>query len=224
MLGLLHLLCYNSSMKTMEAIKKLNGISAYQKGLFTSRQAKRLGVERYVLSRLDKDGSIERVARGVYRMGGAPSLREEEVLAAWLSLDPEREPGAPTDAARVPVAMGATSAWLQQLGEVGPAPLEFCTAERKQTQRDGLTVRKRALDDEDVVYANGIPATSPARTVLDLIDCGEDLSLVASVLRDALGKGAVADVRRLAGEVDMRGKTAGIPEGESLYKLMAESG
>ena len=32
-------------MKTMEAIKKLNGISAYQKGLFTSRQAERLGVE-----------------------------------------------------------------------------------------------------------------------------------------------------------------------------------
>ena len=75
-----------------------------------------------------------------------------------------------------------------------------------------------------MVYANGIPATSPARTVLDLIDCGEDLSLVASVLRDALGKGAVADVRSLAGEVDMRGKKAGIPEGESLYKLMAESG
>ncbi|MEI3230712.1 MAG: type IV toxin-antitoxin system AbiEi family antitoxin domain-containing protein [Gordonibacter pamelaeae] len=80
----------------MEAIKKLNGISAYQKGLFTSRQAKRLGVERYVLSRLEKGGSVERVARGVYRMGGAPSLREEEVLAAWLSLDPGREPGAPT--------------------------------------------------------------------------------------------------------------------------------
>ena len=157
-------------------------------------------------------------------MGGAPSLREEEVLAAWLSLDPGREPGAPTDSARVPIAMGATAAWLQQLGEVGPEPLEGSTAERKQTQRDGLTVRKRAIDDEDVVYASGVPATSPARTVLDLIDCGEDLSLVASVLRDALGKGLVADVRRLADEVDLRGKKAGIPKGESLYKLMAEGG
>ena len=75
-----------------------------------------------------------------------------------------------------------------------------------------------------MVYASGVPATSPARTVLDLIDCGEDLSLVASVLRDALGKGLVADVRRLADEVDLRGKKAGIPKGESLYKLMAEGG
>lgn len=176
------------------------------------------------MSRLEKGGSVERVARGVYRMGRAPSLREEEVLAAWLSLDPEREPGAPTDAARVPIATGTTAAWLQQLGEVGPAPLEFCMAEREQTHRDGLTVRKRTLDDEDVVCTNGILATSPARTVLDLIDCGEDLSLVASVLRDTLGRGAVADARRLADEVDMRGKKAGIPKGESLYKLMAEGG
>ncbi|MEI3230713.1 MAG: hypothetical protein V8S24_05325 [Gordonibacter pamelaeae] len=47
---------------------------------------------------------------------------------------------------------------------------------------------------------------------------------MASVLRDALGKGLVADVRRLADEVDLRGKKAGIPKGESLYKLMAEGG
>ncbi|WP_158539709.1 type IV toxin-antitoxin system AbiEi family antitoxin domain-containing protein [Gordonibacter sp. 28C] len=209
-------------MKTIETIKKLNSISAYQKGLFTSAQAKRLGVERYVLSRLEKDGSIERVVRGVYRMGGAPSLREEEVIAVWLSLDPGREPGTPTDAARVPVATGATSAWLQQLGEIGPTPMEFCTVERKQTQRDGLTVRKRAIGSEDIVYASGILATSPARTVLDLIDCGEDLSLVASVLRDALERGLVADVGKLAEEVDLRGRKAGIPKGESLYRLLAE--
>lgn len=122
----------------------LNGISAYQRGLFTTAQAKKRVVERYVLSRLEKVGTIERLAKGVYRMGGAPSLREEEVIDAWLSLNPDKEPGAKVGSEDKIIVTGVTSAWLRQLGEVGPAPLEFCRSRRKQTQRDGLTVKKRS--------------------------------------------------------------------------------
>lgn len=57
-------------------------------------------------------------------------------------------------------------------------------------------------------------------TMLDLIDYGEDLSLVASVLRDALGRGLILDAEKLAGEVDLRGKRAGLPKGESLYRMV----
>lgn len=45
-------------------------------------QAKVLGVERYALSRREGLGNIERLAKGVYRMDGSPSTREEDVLAA----------------------------------------------------------------------------------------------------------------------------------------------
>ena len=41
-------------------------------------QAKVLGVERYALSRREGLGNIERLAKGVYRMGGSPSTREAE--------------------------------------------------------------------------------------------------------------------------------------------------
>lgn len=47
-------------------------------------------------------------------MGGAPSIREEGVYAAWLSLVPNREPGTPDDAGRTPVAMGATASIAEQ--------------------------------------------------------------------------------------------------------------
>ena len=149
-----------------------------------------LGVERYALSRLERLGNIERLAKSVYRMGGSPSTREEDVLAAWLSIDPGRRPG---DIAGegAPVAMGATAAWLYGIGEVGPSPYEFCTPERKQTKRQNLIIRKRRLDPEDVAIVSGIPATRPWLTVVDLIDFGEDLSLVASVLADALEGGLV---------------------------------
>lgn len=209
-------------MKSLEAIKALNDVSAYQRGMFTSAQARRLGVERYTLSRLENGGSVERVARGVYRMGGAPSVREESVYAAWLSLIPNRQPGVSMAAERVPVAMGATAAWLQGLGEIGPEPLEFCCGKRRQTQREGLTVHKRAIKARDIVYVGGIPATSPPLTVIDLIDGGEDLSLVANVLKDALGRGLVPDVGGLASEVDWRSRRVGLPKGTSLYSLLVE--
>lgn len=209
-------------MNSLDAIKTLNDISAYQRGMFTSAQARRLGVERYTLSRLEAGGSIERVARGVYRMGGAPSVREEGVYAAWLSLIPGRQPGVPEAIGRIPVAMGATSAWLQELGEIGPEPLEFCCGERRQTQREWLTVHKRALGERDVVYVGGIPATSPSLTVLDLIDGGEDLSLVANVLGDALDRGLISDAEGLACEVDRRSMQAGLPKGASLYTLLVK--
>lgn len=69
-------------MKLIEAIRATNDIASSQRGLFTSVQAKVLGVERYALSRREGLGNIERLAKGVYRMGGSPSTREEDVLAA----------------------------------------------------------------------------------------------------------------------------------------------
>lgn len=207
-------------MKLIEAIRIINDIASSQKGLFTSAQAKALGVERYALSRLEGLGNIERLAKGVYRMGGSPSTREEDVLAAWLSIDPGRRPG---DIAGegVPVAMGATAAWLYGIGEVGPSPYEFCTPERKQTKRPNLIIRKRRLDPRDVAIASGVPATRPWLTVVDLIDSGEDLSLVANVLADALERGLVEDEGALRQSVDARAAKAGMPAGASLYDSLA---
>lgn len=207
-------------MKLIEAIRAVNDIASSQKGLFTSAQAKTLGVERYTLSRLEALGNIERLAKGVYRMGGSPSTREEDVLAAWLSIDPGRRPG---DIAveGAPVAMGATAAWLYGIGEVGPSPYEFCTPKRKQTKRPNLIIRKRHLEPKDVAIASGIPATRPWLTVVDLIDSGEDLSLVANVLADALEGGLVEDEDALREKVDARGAKVGMPAEASLYDVLS---
>ena len=203
-------------MKLIEAIRAVNDIASSQRGLFTSAQAQALGVERYALSRLEGLGNIERLAKGVYRMGGSPSTREEDVLAAWLSIDPGRRPG---DIAGegAPIDMGSTADWLFGIGDFGPSPYEFCTPERKQTTRPNLIIRKRRLDSNDVAIVSGIPATRPWLTVVDLIDSGEDLSLVANVLADALEKGLVEDEGALKKFVDARGAKAGMPAGASLY-------
>lgn len=208
-------------MKMIEAIRTINDIAVSQRGLFTTAQAQASGVDRYTLSRLESLGNIERLAKGVYRMGGAPSTREEDVLAAWLSINPGRRPGE-LSVEGVPVATGATAAWLYELGEIGPSPYEFCTAERRQSKRSGLVLRKRRLDPKDVAIVAGIPTAKPARTVTDLIDCGEDLSLVSSVLTDALERGLVDDEGALRESIEARGAKRGMPKGASLYKALME--
>ena len=206
-------------MKILDTIRALNDIASSQKGMFTTAQAQGAGVERYAVSRLEKLGNIERLAKGVYRMGGAPGQREEDVFAAWLSLNPGRRPGSPP-AERDPIAMGATAAWLHRIGEVGPTPYEFCMDERRQTQRPDLVLRKRKIDAADVTVVSGIPATTPSRTVIDLIDYGEDLSLIANVLNDALARELVTDEARLKKEIDSRATRVGLSKGSSLYELM----
>lgn len=210
-------------MKMIEAIRRLNDIAFSQRGLFTTAQAQGAGVERYTVSRLEKSGNVERLVKGVYRVGGAPSPREEDVLAAWLSIDPSRTPGDLLNG-DAPIAMGATAAWLHDLGEVSPIPYEFCTEGRRQTQRSHLRLRKRSLPSEDVTIAAGIPVTTPARTVVDLIDDGEDLSLVANVLNDALRRGLIIDEKAAKMQVDKRGIMVGMPEGASLYEAMTGRG
>lgn len=206
-------------MKLIEAIRVINDVASSQRGLFTTAQAQASGVDRYVLSRLESLGNIERLAKGVYRMGGSPSVREEDVLAAWLSVDPGRRPG-DISAESIPVAMGATAAWLHGLGEIGPAPYEFCTPVRRQTKRSSLVLRMRKLASDEVSVVAGIPATKPARTVTDLIDFGEDLSLVANVLADALANGLIDDEAALKELVDRRGVKHGVPKGASLYDVL----
>ena len=113
--------------------------------------------------------------------------------------------------------MGATAAWLYGIGEVGPSPYEFCTPERKQTKRPNLIIRKRRLDPKGVAIVSGIPATRSWLTVVDLIDSGEDLSLVANALADALERGLVEDEGALRQSVDARAAKAGMPAEASLY-------
>lgn len=189
-------------MVATDYILALNDISAYQGGLLTTAQAEATGVPRHALSRLEKKGLLERLAKGIYRMGGAPATREGDVLAVWLSLNPNRDPGSSVDGPGTIVACGATAAWLLGLGEVGPEPYEFSCAERRQTHRSNVILHKRAYQPSEVTVVGGVPVTIPTRTVLDLAASDEDPSLVANVLTDALPGLSPGDREVLAGRLD----------------------
>ena len=209
-------------MKALEAISTINDLSASQRGLFTSAQAQALGVGRVALSRLEEYGHIERLAHGVYRTAGSPPLREEDVLAAWMALDPktpmyERQKGASDF-----VASLNTAAWLLGIGELNPVPMVFSHPQRRQTRKEGLVFLKRELEPSGITIVGGMPVTTAERTVIDLVAYGEDLSLVAGVLRDALDAGLISDEDSVSEQIGKYSKKRGLKAKSPLYQYLKE--
>lgn len=69
-------------MSTTEVAQALAEITAYQWGMVTTAQARKVGVSRLDLSRLAERGLLERVAHGVYRNAAVPTHELDDIRAA----------------------------------------------------------------------------------------------------------------------------------------------
>lgn len=205
-------------MKALDALNALYEPASLQRGLITSAQARRLGVEKADLSRLAKNGHVERVAHGIYRMSAAPAPREGAVWVAWLSLDPAKF--ASERDHRTGVVSHNTASWLLDLGELNPEPLTFSHPARKQPRNRGIRVVRGELVPGDLTVVAGLPCTNAAKTVEDLVRSGEDLSLISSVLSDALSRGIVLDEEGLASRINSLGQRRGLSKRQLLYDLL----
>lgn len=173
-------------MKARTALKDLAEVAESQWGMVTSAQATARGVSHLTLSRLAEAGDLVRLAQGVYKDAGAPSDEREALRAAWLSVEPGRfawdrvkdRPGLAT-------VSGESAARLHGFGNLRAMRSEFTTPVRKQTQREDVRYRTRVLDGDDVTVREGLPVTTPERTIADLVEARVQLDHVGDVLRDA---------------------------------------
>lgn len=185
-------------MKSRAALKALAEVTESQWGMVTSAQAIARGVSHLNLSRLTESGDLVRLAHGVYKDGGAPSDEHKALRAAWLAVEPERpawervkdRPGFAT-------VSGESAAGLHGIGNLRAMRSEFTTPVRKQTQRRDVRYRMRTLPSDDVTIRNGLPVTTPERTIADLIEDRAQFDHVADALRDAVRKSRL-DMDRLS--------------------------
>lgn len=189
---------------------------------FTRAMARAAGVERHVLERLLRQGSVRRLLRGAYLAAGAPDTAE--VRAEAVSLVVGREA----------IAVDRTAAWVHgvdvtcaQDGE--PRPVEIVTPGRSTR---GALGGARQLAGHDVERIGALRLTTPLRTALDLgrmlppdLALGAmdrllaqgtftHVQLLAELPRLA-GHRGVGQLRQLAAQVDAR--SWGI--GESVLRL-----
>lgn len=101
-----------------------------------------------------QDGKPHRMHRGVYAVGHEALTWEGQCLAAVLANEPA-------------VASHVSAGWIWGLLRSRPGTFHV-TAPTRRHGKDRVDVHFARLEAEDVTTVEGIPVTSPARTVLDL--------------------------------------------------------
>ncbi len=193
----------------------LEELAAGQWGLFTTAQAKNRGVNRANLSHRERDGRVERLTHGVYRLGGVPVSGLDNLRAAWLSTEPTQLSWKRLDTVDV-VVSGAAAAHVHACGDLDPSPFKMTTRTRRQTQRSDILFSHRQLQSRDVVIIDGLPVTSIERTIADLVNDIGDLSLVADVVADASRGDRVIDSEYLGALLETHARRYGHRRGDGL--------
>jgi very-short-patch-repair endonuclease len=139
--------------------RAIAALAEAQCGLVTRAQLAALGLGFGAIDHRIARGRLHRLHRGVYAVGHtalAPHARE---LAAVLACGPDA------------VLSHQSAAALWGLRPDHPGDVHVTIGRSGSQSRAGLQVhRTRSLDARDIRLRQGIPATSPARTIIDLAD------------------------------------------------------
>ncbi|HEX7089989.1 MAG TPA: type IV toxin-antitoxin system AbiEi family antitoxin domain-containing protein [Longimicrobiales bacterium] len=134
-------------------------LAGRQRGVVTASQLRAAGFDQQAIKRRLRAGRLHRLHRGVYLAGHPVSPDGAAELAAVLACGAGSVVSHQTSA-----RLWRLPAFLERTG-----PIHVTVAGRDARHRPGIVVhRVRALAPPDVRHVDGIPATSPARTLLDL--------------------------------------------------------
>ncbi|MFS8102884.1 type IV toxin-antitoxin system AbiEi family antitoxin domain-containing protein [Lentzea alba] len=209
-------------MEMVRALELLGGYTAGQWGMVTTQQALSSGVDDVTLHRLKAAGLLESVRRGVYAATSAAASDAQVEQAAWLALRPEvagwsRPPLDPDGG----VVSHQSAARLHGLGDLVNARVDITTPRRRTTRDPGVRLRRGDLAEADVTVLDGLPVTTPLRTIYDLLGQRTDASHVATIIRQAVEAGQVR-LDELAERIrpHVRAYGAKPPTGKALLELL----
>jgi very-short-patch-repair endonuclease len=181
-------------------------------GLLTIADLRRCGVSSDRVTGLVASGALERVHRGVYRVGCYPSTLAHRALAATIACGENA------------VASHATAAALWGLGPE-PERMDVLVPYARRSQRPGITVhRSKVILTRDVTSLGRVPVTRAHRTLADLSGAVDPRVLERS-LDDAIRRRLVVprqltDVAGPVGRLAIE-RIGGAPESELERKALA---
>jgi hypothetical protein len=132
-------------------------LAARQYALVTTTQIYEAGFSDEQLRRRERSGQLVPVLRGVHRVGGAPTSFEQRLLAHVLAGGPGAG-ASHTAAARLWELPGFSDDYIEVSKPRG----------RSQRIANGRIHGSLWLPDHHLAAVEGIPATTPARTIFDL--------------------------------------------------------
>ena len=157
-----------------------------QEGMFTSAQAHKAGVDYVQLHRMVQRGELTRLRRGVYRHEAVFFPGNEELVAAWMSLYPEMSQFQRLQNPHLGTLRTESAALIHGIGNLRQSVFTFASSERKQTRSADIAMTQAQLRPDEITLVQGLPVTTPTRTVVDLLDEMNEPEHIAQVIEDAL--------------------------------------
>lgn len=189
-------------MRTLDFLRTFADLSERQYGMFTAKQAARLGAERADLVRLTRAGVLHRVERGFYRFANVPADYWEEYRVAYLALFPDLLPDERHAlGAAGGIICGESAAVLHGIGVYGLSRKEFIIEGAHKSNRRFTYLYQLPIEKSEWTYIDGLPVTNRLRTIADIVRTDGDLSILAVALGD-LDRQQPVDVEYLSTKLD----------------------
>jgi predicted transcriptional regulator of viral defense system len=157
-------------------------------GLFTSEQARDAGFSDSVLVRMAQRGRIERAARGVYRIPYVPLNRFSQYREAVLWAKAHRGP--------INVALShETALIIYGISDANPAAIHLTVpiaARLRRAHPKAIVVHTAELGPDEITTVEGLPVTTIARTISDLLESGGRVDLLKQAIADARKEGFIS--------------------------------
>lgn len=168
-------------------------VASRQQGLITREKALTIGLSEDAILRRVASGKWRLMFPGVYAVSGSPDSWIQKLLGACLWADG--------------IASHRAGAAVWGLEGFDARLIEVTTERRVRSCDSEVVVRRGVLDRRDRTIFNGIPVTTPSRTLLDL-GAVADIDLLNVALQDALRKGltTISRLRLLVDRVGGKGK------------------
>ena len=187
----------------------LYGIAEDQLGYFTAAQARAAGLHQVRLVQLAKQGHIERITRGVYRFTRflASQLGHYMEAVLWPQV---RRPDV------VGVVSHQSALSVHGLSDVSPARIHLTLPTALRLRREVpkvLAIHYADLEPNEIERVQGVPVTTPARSIRDAHASHVGPELVAQAIADGRRSGSLSMVeadrlrRELLGATPRRRRT-----------------
>jgi predicted nucleotidyltransferase len=178
-----------------EKSHQLFEVAESQSGYFTSADAKKLGYDYPHQHFHVSQGNWIRIDHGIYRLKNFPAAKYEDLMRWWLW------------SRKKAVLSHETAAALYDLGDLLPAKIHLTVPpDFRKRPTKSLVLHKAMLRESEIERRDGLPATKPLRTILDLARARLDDERLEAVVRDAILKGVTSGKELL-------GALATVPKG-----------
>jgi predicted transcriptional regulator of viral defense system len=160
-------------------------IAEAQSGYFTAKQAHVTGYSGERLSDLPTRKQFIRVQQGIYHLSHFPASCFEDLFIAFLRTGPDS------------VISHDSALAVYDLSDVLPAEIHVIMPRTGSRRRNGIRLHTNKIESDEITKREGLPITTPSRTIADVITNGLGRDLVRQAVDEAIKKGLMTKAQLL---------------------------